>query len=433
MNNKLLLKCLTFLFLSGFFSACNDDKTDGITPEKATATYSNKLSTPENANRLTFTYSGHEMIGKDVYFETPDGSTASLTLSHIFPNQPETRLENIQLSQQVDGKGYSFSGNTTTTQGISMYYEGVLTEGALSLTLSGIQYPSNPLTQTGNWNVVHNADTESYREQDESGRYTTYYTYTKTAYSEIGVATGLLGIVNSMVLNPILSNIFSLTVNKVNFLPDGNVTISYASLPEEIPVAGMINNYITTERPASAWQTSPVNLATYYLEDDTVLYILPHIDMIIQQIRKASTKSDNILDKLDTQSLLALYTQLNKWSTQGIRLIARPNPYKEYVTATSVAKQRQAGDYLISIDKSEIREIFALMDLIPVLLPLFVDEQLLTTPLSYVIAGMGIEIPEEYQALVNALLGNMTLESLLTQIQEELIAGPFEIGIFINK
>lgn len=429
MNNKFLLNCLMLIFLPGFFIACSDDKAEGLTPEKATATYSNKLSTPANANQLTFMYSGHEMIGKDIYFETPDGSTATLTLMYVFPNQPETVLENVQLAKQADGNGYSFSGTATTTQGIGLSYEGVVTEGKLSLTLSDIQYPTNSLTQTKNWKVVHNAEVESYREQDAgSGRYITYYTYTRTAHIEIGTTNGLLSTLNGMILNPLLSNIFSLTLDQVNFLEDGNVTISYAGLPEETPISSMLMSYVTDERPASVWQTSPVNLATYYLEDDTVLYVLPHIDMIIQQIRNASTKA-NPLDDLDTQSLLALYAKLNKWSTEGIRLIVKPNPYKEYITASSISQQRQAGDYLLYIDKSEIQEIFALLDL----LPLFLDEQTMTAPLSYVLTGMGLNIPEEYQALIDMLLGNMTLETLLIQLQQELDGGPFDIGLFLNK
>ena len=94
----------------------------------------------------------------------------------------------------------------------------------------------------------------------------------------------------------------------------------------------------------SDWQSSPANLASFYMTDGNTLYVTPNVDMIIRQIRlnqTATRANDNLITVLPK-----VYALLNQWSTTGLKLAYTEN-------------------YAITLNKTELDPIFALLKVLP--------------------------------------------------------------------
>ena len=85
-------------------------------------------------------------------------------------------------------------------------------------------------------------------------------------------------------LEPIVGNLICWFINEVTFNPDGNITARYATMPEGKAIGDLIQ--LPPNRQDSEWISSPINLASYYVKDDSELYIVPNIDMILYQIEQ---------------------------------------------------------------------------------------------------------------------------------------------------
>ena len=280
-----------------FVTSCNDDDYPGAAPDEITAHYSNKLSDGTRAN-LTLTYSGHELIGKSVNLETNDSQTAQLTLQCILPHEAETRLTGISLTPDGVG-GYTFSGDATGSQtGTTFSYSGTVQKGKLTLDIESPQVPTNPLVQLKKLNFVK-----------------TGVVLRNPIGGDIG---GLIGGKLDEFLKPVLRD--------VSFHADGNITASYSGMQ------------------GSDWQSSPANLASFYMTDGNTLYVTPNVDMIIRQIRlnqTATRANDNLITVLPK-----VYALLNQWSTTGLKLAYTEN-------------------YAITLNKTELDPIFALLKVLP--------------------------------------------------------------------
>ena len=84
------------------------------------------------------TYSGVELQGKQVTFNTQDNKTATLTLKDIIPGKTEMTIGNIQL---VEGNEmYTFEGSTSISRSIesqgNISYSGSVKKGVLTLNLN---------------------------------------------------------------------------------------------------------------------------------------------------------------------------------------------------------------------------------------------------------------------------------------------------------
>lgn len=82
--------------------------------------------------------------------------------------------------------------------------------------------------------------------------------------------------------------------------------------------------------------------------------------MILSQIQQNQTKADSALDPA---VLAAVYQQLNKWSTTGIKMNIRKN------TGTPVNGVAYKGDIFLYMDKAEIEAFLPLLSLVSGLLP----------------------------------------------------------------
>lgn len=397
-----LIYSLCFLFL---LISCDDDNDEKGSSQKLNGIYSNKLSSLPNSNSLDLMYSDYEFIGKDVYF---DGDNASLTLFGILPGEEKTVIENVPLI--ANEGGYIFSGNSTTTNATSLSYTGQVAEGKMELALSAITVRPNQLSESAQWVPVNSRS--SHRVNDpESGETPAYYTYYHDAgYLEwypLPTGSAIAAMVPSIIQGT-LSNLFNSVLRNVTFHPDGNITATYAPLPEDIDfINDLMMGSGIRNRPESDWLASPFNLANYYVDGKSV-YIRPNISMILRQIQLNSTRSDSGEGiSIGMDEIKKFYEVLTSWFNKGIELTIKENPKTPYHISPS-KRVLYEGDVIILIDKSELESLFPLL---PHIKPL---------------------IPEDI--LNRTLMGGLTVDALIDTLIDGLLnAETFELGIFLNK
>ena len=391
MDRKSICSFLYAMMLAILLIACNDDDDyDGLAPEELNGTYSNKLIAPANGDSLILSYNGNTFIGKDVEFKTDDGKTAHIILKYVLPHDKETTIAGISLTAGSDS--YSFSGDATASTGTAFHYQGNIQAGRLVLELSDIMIPENRLRTNGTWHIAH--ENASYYNVDN------------------GSIQTMIGMLYNLVGGKLVSNLISSVLDGLTFQADGNIIARYAPLPDSIQIGSLIGSYI--KHPANDWTASPPNLATYYVEDNTSIYVIPQIDMIIRQMMiNRQTKTD-YGDSSMENALLAAYQKINTWSTTGIKMtiLESEDPAK--------------GDLILLLDKSEIQELFALLDIVKV----FIPEETLNAPVMDLIGNL---IPPQFTSIVAILLKGKTFGAILDQLSQELNAIPIEIGIYLYK
>lgn len=410
-THKPMMRTALAICLAGAFAAAcsNDDSATGVgggpAPADITANYSNKLAYGNRAN-LALTYSGDSLIGKDVTFKTDDSKTAELTLNNILPHENATTIKDVALTP--DGKsGYSFKGSSTSPLNTTFDYSGTITKGKLSLDITNAKVPGNEI---GTLKLVEpkTLDVDSSK-PDENGNMAVYQTYHTNIYVHTDKdSLAMLGLQVGSIFDKIL-NLYLL--KDVTFAEDGNITAHYSTLPEGFSMQDFSKIYSYTPNP---WKESPKNLATWYSNKDT-MYVTPNIDMIIRQVQKDKQTSRAGLP--DISSLKNLYAALNQWSTTGVKLIFKENPWKnDYVFSVSNTLPngtimnmyiKYEGDYLIYINKED------LMPLVPVLQSLLTDDLVKT-----IVSQSGGFLKENY------------VRSIPRWITE---AKYLEIGLFFNK
>ncbi|MCD7936592.1 MAG: DUF4925 domain-containing protein [Tannerellaceae bacterium] len=320
-----LFFCLTFIL-----SSCDseDDNFNGLIPAETNQMYINKLVSANSAYTLDLIYNGNVFTGKDVYFEFDNSEQASLILMQVFPGEEETYLNNVPLTP-LPKEGYSFQGNTTSETGITFTYSGSIVKNRLSLTLADIKLPVNTFSSQGKW-----------------------YNQSSSLTWEITGSNSLIWSVAANMVDGLLRNLLLSVLNDVTFLPDGNILAGYAPLPEGADIMNDLllggKNY--NDRPVSDWQTSPVNMATYYVKDNK-LYVIPQIDMLTRTLfaTRAELGIGDIIDLV-----LDLIGMTGRWTSQGMEF-----------TIT----QNANGTIALTLDKSEIEGIFPLLPYIAGLIP----------------------------------------------------------------
>ena len=391
MDRKSICSFLYAIMLAILLIACNDDDDyDGLAPAELSGTYSNKLSAPANGDSLILSYNVNTFIGKDVKFKTDDGKTAHIILKYVLPHDKETTIAGISLTAGSDS--YSFNGDATASTGTAFHYQGNIQAGRLVLELSDIMIPENRLRTNGTWHIAH--ENASYYNVDN------------------GSIQTMIGMLYNLVGGKLVSNLISSVLDGLTFQADGNIIARYAPLSDSIQIGSLIGSYI--KHPANDWTASPPNLATYYVEDNTSIYVIPQIDMIIRQMMiNRQTKTDSGDSSMEN-ALLAAYQKINTWSTTGIKMtiLESEDPAK--------------GDLILLLDKSEIQELFALLDIVKV----FIPEETLNAPVMDLIGNL---IPPQFTSIVAILLKGKTFGAILDQLSQELNAIHIEIGIYLYK
>lgn len=353
-----ILLCVTCL--AGLLAACSDEDYNGPSPDEITANYSNKLAVGNRAN-LKLIYSGREFIGKEVNFNTSDAQTATITLKGVFPGEL-TPIENVRLT--ADGNnGYTFSGAGTGVNGATFNYQGRVSKDSLSLNLSDVKLPQNRLTNNGTWYP--------------------------TAFHVVSDNKELAGIAG--LLETIVGNLLTWFVHDVTFNADGNITARYApGLPEGKAITDLL--LATSNRKESEWISSPLNLASYCVKDDSLLYIVPNIDMIIRQIEQNQAETKAGIDSLlTTDVLMDVYGKIQQWTNQGIKLVIR--------STSQGTPEGKKGELFLFLDKNEIKELLPLLPLVETLIP----EDMMSGLVGSIIKSL-------LNGIVNGMQNSQTLE-----------------------
>ena len=84
------------------------------------------------------------------------------------------------------------------------------------------------------------------------------------------------------------------------------------------------------------------------------------------------------------------------------------------------------GDLILLLDKSEIQELFALLEI----LKFFTPEETLNAPVMDLIGNL---IPPQFVSIAAILLKGKTFGAILNQLSQELNTIPIEIGIYLYK
>lgn len=435
----LVIMCLT---------ACDDDDPwmpGDIPGNGQTVSYSNKLSAPIGGNELTLLYNGSPVIGKEVKFGRDETGGGILTLCAILPGQAQYTINRIPLNPAETG--YTFEGSMKEKDGIDFKYKGKIEEKKLSVELSEITVPANPLT--GQWFLLPN-NGEGLDSSRTIGQELRWYTYCQTLHTQAGEFTeedgnalfdpddipSIVPLAVNLAVNPILSCVVSTVLHDVTFQTDGNITAAYAGLPDTLNFRHMMSGKGII-RPASDWRVSPVNLATYYPADDSTIYVMPNVDMIIRQIEMNKTvRTKAAVPSEVIGGILGIYMQLNQWGTTGIKLHVRKNNLKNYTWMGDGRYIKYEGDYKIYIDKSEIEALFAIVDILKALIP----AETIDLPLDELLLSNGIDIiqtlrdmlGDEMAEMIRPVIHKFTIDKLLTQIKADLDEDPFQLGIWLS-
>ncbi|MCD8167121.1 MAG: DUF4925 domain-containing protein [Bacteroides sp.] len=122
-------------------------------------------------------------------------------------------------------------------------------------------------------------------------------------------------------------------------MEDGNIVATYHNLPDDLgDLLGGILVGGSIEKPTTGWQTSPLNLASYYVEDG-YLYVVPQLEMIMAAVAARDNASEPSV-------IVELLEIINKWLTDGVRLNLNTD-----MTAVAGGKNEFVGDLEIYVDK----------------------------------------------------------------------------------
>ena len=351
---QLCCRLIVVVLFAGSLTACddNDQWVPGDIPGNGqTALYSNKLSAPVGGNELTLTYSGQELIGKEVALAVDNAGKATFTLKGILPGEGETPLTGITLTP-IDG-GYTFSGNGIAVTGTAFKYSGKVKQNKLSLNLTDVITPANALAGNGTWFPVQTGLDMDATDPDVGSYMIGYYALRmQTDHSVLTEFAPLLGAIGG--------NLLTWYLGDLTFKEDGNIVANYGGeLPDDLAITDIL--MATVDWNSRKWFASPQNLITFYMENDTTVYITPNIDMIIRQIKQdqLDTRAENT-NSIQLMDLLAAYKQVNKWTSKGIKFTLRAN-------APKPAEQDQlvyGGDYFLFVDKQEIEAFLPFLGLV---------------------------------------------------------------------
>lgn len=272
------------------FTSCSDDDAKVVSPVGET--------TFTDANGLALTYSGVSMLGKKVTF-TPnaaDATKATLTLSGlmdlssilrsndtpavnapgVIPGETTTTL-NVE-NMIIDGDKVVFEG-TEENNGRSIKYSGEATSKNMNLALE-VTMPSNVLSGTS-WDL---APTGTMFEGDPMAPIHVKWDADEFSFGgstwDINSAISLI-VSMTQIEGKSIPQLLSGVLNKVTFLPDGNIQAEYK------------NSLTDTE-----WKTSELNIATYTVSNNKI-YLFLNLSQIMSSANKnRDINSNEILGSL---------------------------------------------------------------------------------------------------------------------------------------
>lgn len=341
------------------FTSCSDDDDDKVVSPVGETTFT-------DANGLALTYSGVSMLGKKVTF-TPnaaDATKATLTLSGlmdlssilrsndtpavnapgVIPGETTTTL-NVE-NMIIDGDKVVFEG-TEENNGRSIKYSGEATSENMNLALE-VTMPSNVLSGTS-WDL---APTGTMFEGDPMAPIHVKWDADEFPFNEgtwdINSAISLI-VSMTQIEGKSIPQLLSGVLNKVTFLPDGNIQAEYK------------NSLTDTE-----WKTSELNIATYTVSNNKIYLFLNLSQIMVSANKNRDINSNEILGSLIPVVLpmlsngvpLAYVKEEGKMSVYldtetllpVLQVLAPMFENEEFVTGVADMLKEQAGDMGALVD-----------------------------------------------------------------------------------
>ena len=294
MKKNLFYYLFAVICTVGLFTSCSDDDEKVLCPIGET--------TFTDSKGLQLTYSGEMMLGKSVIFtpNSSDATKATLTLtgngelamtdgretpmppvSGVIPGQSTTTL-NIE-NMVIDCNKVIFEG-VEESNGCIIKYKGDAISGEMNLALE-VTMPSNPLTNTS-WNM---APTGSMWEGDPMAPI-----HVKWDADEFPFNSGTWDINSAITLifsmaqieGKRIPELLSGVLNKVTFLPDGNIQAEYKDALTD-----------------TEWKTSGLNIAMYTVKDGKVFLFLNLAQILATVNERANDGMNDIVASLLPQLL----------------------------------------------------------------------------------------------------------------------------------
>lgn len=341
------------------FTSCSDDDDDKVVSPVGETTFT-------DANGLALTYSGVSMLGKKVTF-TPnvaDATKATLTLSGlmdlssilrsndtpavnapgVIPGETTTTL-NVE-NMIIDGDKVVFEG-IEENNGRSIKYSGEATSENMNLALE-VTMPSNVLSGTS-WDL---APTGTMFEGDPMAPIHVKWDADEFPFNEgtwdINSAISLI-VSMTQIEGKSIPQLLSGVLNKVTFLPDGNIQAEYK------------NSLTDTE-----WKTSELNIATYTVSNNKI-YLFLNLSQIMASANKNRDINSNeilgslipvVLPMLSNGVPLAYVKEEGKMSVYldtetllpVLQVLAPMFENEEFVTGVADMLKEQAGDMGALVD-----------------------------------------------------------------------------------
>ena len=287
MKKKVFLAAALSCALCFGYVSCGDDENNNVTPPVDNPTDPEVLdvNATYSENTLTLTYSGSEMSGKSVAFNTTDGKTATLTLEGdfdisgllsgvltanstkadlitslspgVFPGELKTTISNVTLTK--DGDKYTFEGSDSQN-GRTAEYSGEVQNGKLTLNIDNVVMPEDELQ--GTWNL-NTTQVLSMTWESTSG----------ISVPELGLemTTQQLSAMVPMLVNTMITE----ALQSISFANDGNIVANYLK--------------------DGAWVDSPLNIAQYYMKDGQ-MYVQLNVAMLMNVIQTKADAASTIAD-----------------------------------------------------------------------------------------------------------------------------------------
>lgn len=389
-NGKEMKTKLIYLFAvlcsAGAFTACsNNNGGDDPQPDVPILLKGENIY---SGDKLALTYSDAVMPGKQIKFATTDGKTGTLTMSGtldilsllqsksnntassmsipgVIPGETTTIISNIELKQS--GNKYTFAGKEEK-ENRSVEFTGEV--DSTKLTLSVNVKMTIPQDLIGSWNL---------KIYDGQQSFPIYAAWTSGKNFNVGREITPQELVSTILNIPVVGEknpyqLLNAVLEKVTFQTDGNIIASYSK-------GENINN--------PQWVDSPVNMAQYYVKDNTI-YLLLNPTMILSAFgtkAETATPMDKVIANLIEIALPMLGTGF-------------PLTYK------------MDGQNLTVYADTKL-----VMSLLNAVSPLLEDQEF--------IQGIIAKMPSNLQQMMQAVFAQLPEVLALTQ--------QFEVGINLNK
>ncbi|WP_455669597.1 DUF4925 domain-containing protein [Phocaeicola sp.] len=282
MKKNLFYYLFAVICLVSVFTSCSDDDDDKIVNPVPQTVFNSE-------NGLQLTYNGEPMLGKKVTF-TPDATNATkatlrlegeFDLSGILGNRavdatpiapgvfPGTPVTTLPVELSINGDQCTFSGSSETDY-CTYSYEGKVTTGALQLAFTDVKLKDVSLAGTS-WNM---APTGTMFEGDPMAPIHIKWEADEFPFGndtwDINSAISLI-VSMTQIEGKSIPELLSGVLNKVTFLPDGNIQAEYKDALTD-----------------AEWKTSGLNIAMYTVKDNKIyLFLNPSQIMAVANKNRA--------------------------------------------------------------------------------------------------------------------------------------------------